>query len=67
MKITTSKQHVTNEEGTVIRTMYYLHIKTEGKKEMPEVTLNVGEKTHVKVLELMKSEAPEITKETQKK
>lgn len=56
MKITTTKQNVTDETGKVIRSMYYLHIKTEKAKTPQELVVNVGEKTWKSVQDLNKAE-----------
>lgn len=50
-KITTTKVTQTANEvlGTKEKTLYYLIVEVEGKEKL---VINVGEKTHDKVLEL---------------
>lgn len=52
-KVTTTKVTQTANEvlGTAEKTLYYLILEVEGKEKM---VVNVGEKTHDKVLELTK-------------
>lgn len=52
-KVTTTKVTQTANEvlGTGEKTLYYLILEVEGKEKM---VVNVGEKTHDKVLELTK-------------